>query len=269
MTSTRPTSDAPTPRERKTEIRKRAITEAVLDSGSATAQDLASRFGVSIVTIHRDLDELERRGVVRKFHGGVTAQPSGIFESQMSYRLTTMAAEKTAIAQLALQHVQPGMSILLDDSTTVLKMVDGLPGARPAARGHHLRGRAAPAERAGPRPRPDRDRGRGALRRGPRLLRRGADQRAGPRHPRGRGLHVHLGRLGHRHVPPGGADRRAQARDAQLRHQEVPARRPHQARPAGVAQDRRPDRARPDHHRRRCRPRRSSRPGRPPASSTP
>jgi DeoR/GlpR family transcriptional regulator of sugar metabolism len=128
---TRPGSEAHPPRERKTETRKRLITEAVLDSGSATAQDLANRFGVSIVTIHRDLDELERRGVVRKFHGGVTAQPSGIFESQMSYRLTTMAAEKTAIAETALQHVHPGMSILLDDSTTVLRMIEGLPELAP------------------------------------------------------------------------------------------------------------------------------------------
>lgn len=115
------------PRERRTETRKRLITEAVLDAGSASAQELAARFGVSIVTIHRDLDELERRGVVRKFHGGVTAQPSGIFESQMSYRLATMTAEKTAIARAALQHVRPGMSVLLDDSTTTLKMVEGLP----------------------------------------------------------------------------------------------------------------------------------------------
>jgi DeoR/GlpR family transcriptional regulator of sugar metabolism len=122
---------AGSPRERKTEVRKRLITAAVLDSGSATAQDLATRFGVSIVTIHRDLDELERRGVVRKFHGGVTAQPSGIFESQMSYRLATMTAEKTAIAEAALQFVQPGMSILLDDSTTTLKMVEGLPDRAP------------------------------------------------------------------------------------------------------------------------------------------
>src|SRR3954447_16930037 len=121
-----PASDAHFPRERKTETRKRLITAAVLDSGSATAQDLATRFGVSLVTIHRDLDELERRGVVRKFHGGVSAQPSGVFESQMPYRLASMTAEKEAIAQAALGFVEPGMSILLDDSTTVLAMIDGL-----------------------------------------------------------------------------------------------------------------------------------------------
>ena len=115
----------------KAESRKRAITEAVLAAGSATAQDLATRFDVSLVTIHRDLDELERRGVVRKFHGGVSAQPSGVFESQMPYRLASMTAEKAAIAQVALQYVQPGMSILLDDSTTVLAMIEGLPDRAP------------------------------------------------------------------------------------------------------------------------------------------
>jgi len=114
------------PRQRKTETRKRLITELLVADGSATPQDLAARFGVSIVTIHRDLDELERRGIVRKFHGGVTAQPSGIFESTMSHRLTTMSAEKATIAAAALRYVEPGMSILLDDSTTVLKMIDGL-----------------------------------------------------------------------------------------------------------------------------------------------
>ncbi len=132
MVTTSANSAAPLgPRERKTEIRKRLITEAVLESGSATAQELASRFDVSIVTIHRDLDELERRGVVRKFHGGVTAQPSGVFESQMPYRLATMPGEKAAIAAAALQYVRPGMSILLDDSTTALRMIDGLTDRAP------------------------------------------------------------------------------------------------------------------------------------------
>ena len=118
-------------RESKAETRKRQLTEAVLASGSATAAELAARFGVSLVTIHRDLEELERRGVVRRFHGGVTAQPSGVFESQMPYRLASMTAEKKAIARAALEHVQPGMSILLDDSTTVLAMVDGLADRAP------------------------------------------------------------------------------------------------------------------------------------------
>ncbi len=126
MTAARPSQVVQKPRERKTETRQRLITDSVLARGSCSAQELATEFGVSIMTIHRDLDQLERRGVVRKFHGGVTALPSGVFESQLSYRMMSRAQEKSAIAQVALRYVEPGMSVMLDDSTTILHMIPGL-----------------------------------------------------------------------------------------------------------------------------------------------
>jgi DeoR/GlpR family transcriptional regulator of sugar metabolism len=111
------TSAAAKPRETAKEARQRRITERLVLVGDCSPQDLVDEFGVSLMTIHRDLDDLERRGIVRKFHGGVTAQPSGVFESQLSYRIMSHAEEKAAIAQHALAYVEPGMSVLLDDST--------------------------------------------------------------------------------------------------------------------------------------------------------
>lgn len=116
---------------RKSEVRQRLITERVVAEGSCSAQDLAAEFGVSIMTIHRDLDVLQKRGIVRKFHGGVTAQPSGIFEARMSYRLTTNVNEKESIGRKALDFVEPGMSVLLDDSTSILHMISGFPEREP------------------------------------------------------------------------------------------------------------------------------------------
>lgn len=106
--------------------RQRIITERVVEEGSCVPQRLAELLDVSLMTIHRDLDELERRGLVRKFHGGVTAQPSGVFESLLSFRMMTRTEEKVAIAEAALRYVEPGMSIILDDSTTTLRMIPGL-----------------------------------------------------------------------------------------------------------------------------------------------
>jgi DeoR/GlpR family transcriptional regulator of sugar metabolism len=120
------TSASAKPRETAKEARQRRITERLVLVGDCSPQDLVDEFGVSLMTIHRDLDDLERRGIVRKFHGGVTAQPSGVFESQLSYRIMSHAEEKVAIAQHALAYVEPGMSVLLDDSTTVLQMIPGL-----------------------------------------------------------------------------------------------------------------------------------------------
>lgn len=110
----------------KAEVRLGQIAEHVTSRGASTPQELAAEFGVSIMTIHRDLEQLERRGIVRRFHGGVTAQPSGVFESQMSYRLMSHTDEKARIARAALEVVEPGMSVVLDDSTTALHMIDGL-----------------------------------------------------------------------------------------------------------------------------------------------
>lgn len=121
-----PGGPAHPPRESKAELRQREITEHVVAHGSSSAQELAAKFKVSLMTIHRDLDQLERRGVVRRFHGGVTALPSGVFEAQMSFRRRSRIAEKRAIAGAALGHVEPGMSLILDDSTTVLHMIPGL-----------------------------------------------------------------------------------------------------------------------------------------------
>ena len=111
--------------------RQDVIAEHVLTHGSATATELAERFGVSVMTIHRDLDELERRGVVRKVRGGVTAQPSSVFESNVSYRLKSMQAEKTAVAERAAELIEPGMAVMLDDSTTALALARRLEGITP------------------------------------------------------------------------------------------------------------------------------------------
>lgn len=111
--------------------RQGQIADHVLREGSVSASQLAETFGVSLMTVHRDLDELERQGVVRKFRGGVSAQPSSVFESNVAYRLRTARAEKVAIAQVARSLIEPGMAVMLDDSTTTLGVAELLADAAP------------------------------------------------------------------------------------------------------------------------------------------
>jgi DeoR/GlpR family transcriptional regulator of sugar metabolism len=118
-------------RHESPERRQERLAEFVLGRGRTTAQELAPMFGVSLMTIHRDLDELAARGVVRKFRGGVTAQPSGVFESNVAYRRKAMLTQKEAIARQAARHVEPGMSLILDDSTTAFALIPQLASSRP------------------------------------------------------------------------------------------------------------------------------------------
>jgi DeoR/GlpR family transcriptional regulator of sugar metabolism len=126
-----PATNGPRPPRLSPEGRQARITDLVLDTGSMSAQELSELFGVSVMTIHRDLDELQRQGVLRKARGAATAQPSGTFESNVEYRAKANIEAKRMIAQYACRHVEPGMSVLLDDSTTSLQMLPHLAALTP------------------------------------------------------------------------------------------------------------------------------------------
>jgi len=116
---------------RRRSIRQQRITDYVVSKGSASAAELAELAGVSVMTVHRDLDELSRRGLLRRFRGGVSAQPSTVFESNSEYRLSAHVEAKSTIARQAMRYVEPGMSILLDDSTSALAVAKLLPRVAP------------------------------------------------------------------------------------------------------------------------------------------
>jgi DeoR/GlpR family transcriptional regulator of sugar metabolism len=106
----------------KVDRRRGLIVEHLLEHGSVAIKDLAELQDVSLITIHRDLDELERQGMIRKLRGYVTAQPSSLFESTVSYRLRAAKKEKEALSRFALTQIEPGQSIMMDDSTTTLPL---------------------------------------------------------------------------------------------------------------------------------------------------
>lgn len=131
MTTLRSVRDVEKTPVRKNKARQSEIADLVLARGSIAAQELAASFGVSVMTIHRDLDELESQGVLRKERGGATAQPSGVFEARVAFRHASAVEQKRKIAQAALRYVEPGMSLMFDDSTTVLHMIPGLADMAP------------------------------------------------------------------------------------------------------------------------------------------
>ncbi|TIX12600.1 MAG: DeoR/GlpR transcriptional regulator, partial [Mesorhizobium sp.] len=43
----------------KSDSRRQGVMDFLMEAGTASVEDLAARFGVSKMTVHRDLDELE------------------------------------------------------------------------------------------------------------------------------------------------------------------------------------------------------------------
>lgn len=102
--------------------RRRMIAEAVMAEGTMRIEDLVERFGISLMTVHRDIDDLVDRGLLQKTRGIVSAASTSLIESSDVYRAGRQAAEKKAIAEAAMAFVEPGQAIFFDDSTTVLQM---------------------------------------------------------------------------------------------------------------------------------------------------
>jgi DeoR/GlpR family transcriptional regulator of sugar metabolism len=75
-------------------------------------------FNISLATIHRDLDELEREGRVRKVHGGVILNVSEDIETKNAIRMKTNVELKKKIALKALEFVKNEDLLFLDNSTT-------------------------------------------------------------------------------------------------------------------------------------------------------
>jgi DeoR/GlpR family transcriptional regulator of sugar metabolism len=118
-------------RQGRQAARQRAITEAVMSAGAVRIEELAERFGISQMTVHRDLDELEGRGLLRKSRGVATALSTALVESSDVYRSNRELPEKEAIAHAALEFIEPGQAIMLDDSTTTLHLVPHLHAKKP------------------------------------------------------------------------------------------------------------------------------------------
>jgi DeoR/GlpR family transcriptional regulator of sugar metabolism len=123
MTGSPAVAPDPGSRQDKRSERQNAIAAAVMEQGSIRIEDLAERFQISVMTAHRDLDELQSRGLLRKSRGTATAQASTLVESSVIYRQTQRLEVKRALAAAALQHVDTGSSVLLDDSTTVHQII--------------------------------------------------------------------------------------------------------------------------------------------------
>lgn len=102
--------------------RRAALGRLIRDRGFVSVADVAREIGISDMTVRRDLEVLERDGLVRRSHGGaVPAPPATVIASEPSYAarrdLNREAKQRIAAAAAAL--VLPEQAIGLDVGSTV------------------------------------------------------------------------------------------------------------------------------------------------------
>jgi DeoR family fructose operon transcriptional repressor len=110
--------------------RQQQILELARRDGRVEVKDLAESFDVTTETVRRDLTVLERRGLVRRTHGGAIPVERLGFEPAVSDREGRMAGQKERIAKAALDEVPDGGAVLLDAGTTTVRLAELLPTDR-------------------------------------------------------------------------------------------------------------------------------------------
>jgi DeoR family glycerol-3-phosphate regulon repressor/DeoR family fructose operon transcriptional repressor len=107
--------------------RKAQLASYVAETGEVTVTALAERFGVSIDTIRRDLDQLSADGVLVRTYGGAVSQSTfSRVDRAVDVRLNLEKREKEKIAELAASLVENGSVVMINGGTTTLAVAKSL-----------------------------------------------------------------------------------------------------------------------------------------------
>lgn len=113
--------------------RLQEIKKLFLNRKKVTNPELCETFGVSIETVRRDLNILEKEGFIRKIYGGAClneAQDIPAPVDKWTTRIDRNEAFKRSIAAAAAARIPDGATVFLDAGTTVYEIAPHLTGKK-------------------------------------------------------------------------------------------------------------------------------------------
>jgi len=106
------------------------IRQQLASNGEVLVSKLASEFGVSEMTVRRDIEMLELQGEVIRTHGGAALARRLTFEFTFKANQQKNLEQKRAIAAKAIKHISDGQVVLLDTGTTTLEIARAMVSKR-------------------------------------------------------------------------------------------------------------------------------------------
>jgi DeoR/GlpR family transcriptional regulator of sugar metabolism len=116
--------------------RREQIATLVEDVPRVSVADLAAQFGVTDVSIRRDLTILEEQGLLRRVHGGAVAATREHGRNAYALRARAAREEKKRIGAAAAALVSPGDVVAFDSGSTVAQVAAHI--SRPLRRSNAL-----------------------------------------------------------------------------------------------------------------------------------
>lgn len=107
--------------------RQQQILEDIEKNGAGSIVELSQKYGVSEMTVRRDLKILEEERYITRTHGGAVRANSSIIEPRYAAKQKLHASSKASIARYAAEElVSNGDVIILEGGTTVTAMAQYL-----------------------------------------------------------------------------------------------------------------------------------------------
>lgn len=108
------------------EERQRLILNELKKQGSVNVIDLVDQLSASESTIRRDLLELDRKGLLKRVHGGAVLieKQNEIVENPISERQLQNLEEKEAISKYASSLIESNDVVYIDAGSSTLKLVE-------------------------------------------------------------------------------------------------------------------------------------------------
>src|SRR6201996_1617626 len=107
--------------------RRQHILELIQSQGRALVSDLSEQLNISQITIRKDLDYLQSKGVIQRSHGGaLRVQSSALIDPTLQEKQKHNLREKERIAAAAAKMVEEGQCVILDSGTTTTAVAERL-----------------------------------------------------------------------------------------------------------------------------------------------
>lgn len=107
----------------KAEERYREIIETLKNNSIVTVTEFAKQLSVSPETIRKDLSTLAEQGVIVRIHGGAALSNERMVSIPFQFRETVHKEEKRELARAACDFIEPGDSLIVESSTTMVELV--------------------------------------------------------------------------------------------------------------------------------------------------
>ena len=103
-----------------TEQRKQKISELLKENGSVRVSELSQVLDVSEVTVRSYLEDMEKKGLLSRVHGGAVSSYKPYYSMNLNQRLEANQTEKVEIAEKIAGFIQNNDTVMLNAGTTTL-----------------------------------------------------------------------------------------------------------------------------------------------------